>query len=150
MVLIPNGSLRGHFAGHSTPHSIYSDMGEHVTDVPEEWALFTASTKHLVRQSMGFEQVWCPLHLRRKEVEVTPWCSLAMRDVLISATFGFHQAMYGVLQVANNCSTGVTDLMRHHHILQLFKNVLQLLDATIATPPCVWHRLSSFRYLASI
>ena len=70
-----------------------------------------ASTKHLVLQNMGFEQVRCPLDLRRKEVEVTPWYPLAIRDVPISATFGFHQAMYGVLRLANNCSAPVLRML---------------------------------------
>ena len=60
---------------------------------------------------MGFEEVRCPLDVRRKEVEVTPWYPVAIRDVPISATFGFHQAMYGVLQLANNCSTPMLPML---------------------------------------
>ena len=62
---------------------------------------FTASTKPLVRQGMCFEQVRCPWDARCKEVDVTPWYTLAIRGVPVSATFGFHQAMYGVLQLAS-------------------------------------------------
>ena len=58
---------------------------------------FTAATKHLVREHMGYEEVWCPLDLRSKDLEVTPWYCLTIRDVPISASFGFHQAIYGVL-----------------------------------------------------
>ena len=52
-----------------------------------------------------------PVNLRRKDVEVTPWYPLAIRDVPISATFGFHQAMYGVLQLANNGSAPVLPML---------------------------------------
>ena len=79
------------------PDSLYSDVAEHVTDLQDAWLSFTAATKHLVLQHRGFEEVWCPLDLWRKGVEVTPWYPLAIRDVPISATFGFHQAMCGVL-----------------------------------------------------
>ena len=108
---IPAGSLRGHFAGHPMPNSPYSDEAEHVTDLQDTWMSFTAATKHLVCQHMSFEEVRCPLDLRRKDVEVTPWYPLAIRDVPISATFGFHQAMYGVLQLANNCSAPVLPML---------------------------------------
>ena len=60
---------------------------------------------------MGFEGVGCPLDLRRKDVEVTPWYPLAIRDVPISTTFGFHQAMYGVLQLANNFAASVLPML---------------------------------------
>ena len=66
-----------------------------------------APGKQLVRQCMGFEEVRCPLDVRCKDVEVTPWYPLVIRDVPISATFDFHQAMYAVLRLANNYSTPV-------------------------------------------
>ena len=111
MALTPAGSLRGHFAGHPMPDSLYSDVAEHVTDLQDAWLSFTAATKHLVRQHMGFEDVRCPLDLRRKDVEVTPWYPLAIRDVPIPTTFGVHQAMYGVLQLATNCSAPVLPML---------------------------------------
>ena len=52
-----------------------------------------------------------PLGPSLEEVEVTPWYPLAIKDVPISATFGFHQAMYGVLQLANNYSTPVLPML---------------------------------------
>ena len=97
MALIRVGSFRGHFAEHPMPDSLYSDVAEHVMDLQDAWLSFTAATKHLVRQHMGFEEVRCPLDLHRKDVEVAPWYTLAIRDVPTSATFGFHQAIYGVL-----------------------------------------------------
>ena len=121
MALIPAGSLRGHFAGHPTPDSLYSDVAQHVTDT---WVSFTASTKHFVRQSMGFEIVRCPLELHRKEVDVTPWYPLAIGDVPISATFGVHQAVYGVLQPANNCSTLVLPMLLD---ITIYYNYLKML-----------------------
>ena len=66
-----------------------------------------AATKHLMRQHMGFEEVPSRLDLRRRDFDVTRWHPLAIRDAPISATFGFHQAMYGVLQLAINCRAPV-------------------------------------------
>ena len=90
MALILAGNLRGHFAGHHTPDTLYSDVAEYVTDLQDAWLSVTVATKHLVRQHMGFEEVPCPLDLRRKDVEVTPWYPLAIGDVPISATSGFY------------------------------------------------------------
>ena len=58
-----------------------------------------------------FEEVRCPFDLRRKDVQVTPWYPLAIRDVPFSATFGFHQAMYGVFNLANSCSARVLPML---------------------------------------
>ena len=90
MAFLPAGSFRGHFVGHPTPNFLYSDVAQHVMHLQDAWVSFTAWTKHLVRQHMGFEGVRCPLDLCRKDVEVSPWCRLAIRDLPISATFGFH------------------------------------------------------------
>ena len=91
---------------------------------------FTAATKYLVRQHMGFEEVRCPLDLPRKDVGVTPWYPLAIRDVPISATFGFHHAMYGVLQLANTSSAPVFPMlcditMYYNHVKMLYSYWLQ-------------------------
>ena len=51
------------------------------------------------------------MDLRRKDLEVTPWYPLAIGDVPISVTFGFHQAMYGVGQLANNFSAPVLPML---------------------------------------
>ena len=93
------------------PKSLYSDMAQHVTDLQDAWLSFTAATKHLVREHTGFEEVRCPLDLRRKDGEVTQLYSLAIMDVPISVAFGFHQAMYGVLQLAINCSAPVLAML---------------------------------------
>ena len=135
MALIPAGHLRGHFAGHPMPDSLYSDVAQHVTGVQDAWVSFTASTKHLVRQHMGFEQVRCLLDLRHKEVEVTPRYPLAIRDVPISATFGFHRAMYGVLQLANNCSAPVLPMLCN---ITIYYNYLKMSHSywMQPLPPC--------------
>ena len=79
------------------PDSLYCDVAQHVRDLQDAWVPFTAATRHLVHQHMGLEEVRCPLDLRRKDIEFNPWYPFTIRDVPISATFGFHQAMYGVL-----------------------------------------------------
>ena len=70
MALVSAGSLRGHFAWHPMPDSLYSDVGERVSDLQDAWLSFTAPRKHLLRQHVGFEKVQCPLDLHRKGVEV--------------------------------------------------------------------------------
>ena len=73
MALTRAGSLRGHFAGHPTPDSLYGDVAQHISDLQDAWVSFTAFAKLLVRQGMGFEQVLRPLDVRRKGDGVTPW-----------------------------------------------------------------------------
>ena len=95
-------------------------------DLQDARVTIWASTKHLVRQHMGFEQVRCPLDLRRKEVEVTVWYPLAIRDVPMSTTSGFHQAMYSVFQLANNCATPMVpmscDITTYYSYLKMSYN----------------------------
>ena len=52
MALIPAASLRGHFAGHPTPGSLYSDVAQHVSDLQDVWGVFPASVQQLARQGM--------------------------------------------------------------------------------------------------
>ena len=47
MALIPTGSLRGHYAGHRTPDSLYSDVAQHVAGLQDAWVSFTASESTL-------------------------------------------------------------------------------------------------------
>ena len=121
------------------------------TDVQVAWVSFTATTKHLVCQHMGFEAVRCPLGVRRKDVEVTPWYPLAIRDVPISATFGFQEAMYGVLQLANYCLAPV--LLMSCNIM-IYYNYLKMLYSYLMQPHPLRHVYVSvcpfFRYLAFI
>ena len=109
-------------------------------DLQEAWVSFTASTKHLVRQNMGFEKVPCPLDLRRKEVEVTPWYPLAIRYLPSSATVGFHQAMYSVLQLPNNCSAPILPMSYDITIYYSCLNVLYRYWAQ----PLPLHRVCGF------
>ena len=142
MALIPASRLRGHFAGHPTPDSLYSDVAQHVTDLQDAWVSFTASTKHLVCQHMGFEQARCPFDLHHKEVEATPWYPSPIRDVPVSATFGFHRTMYGVLQLANNCSAPVLPMLcnitlYYSYLKMLYSCWMQPLHCAMCTAPFV-------------
>ena len=49
---------------------------------------------------------------------------VAIWDVPISATFGFHQAMYGLLQLAINCSTSALPLLCD---ITIYYNYLKIL-----------------------
>ena len=106
------------------PHSLHSNVAQFLTHSHDTWVSFRASTKNLLRQGIILEQLRCPLDLCKKEVAVTPWYPLAIRDVPISATFGFHQAMYGVLQLANICSTPVLPMPFH---IAIYYNYLKML-----------------------
>ena len=99
---------------------------------------------------MGFEEVRCPLDVHCKEVEVTPWHPLVIQDVPISATFGFHKAMYGVLQPANNYSTLVLPMLcgitiYYSYLKMLYSYRMQPLPSRHVYAPSVLCSVSSIR-----
>ena len=135
-----------------TPYVVMCDA-EHVTDLQNAWLSFTAVTKHLVREHMGFAEVRCPLDLPRNDVGVTPWYPLAIRDGPISATFGFHEAMYDVHQLATNRSAPVLPMLYdstiYYSCLQLLYSrwmeplPLRHVHGSVCTLFGIWHPYQS-------